>query len=414
MMRHCLCLLLAVFVHAQDDLRDVVHRRDGKDLRGRVVTPFAADELLLQQGGKKVRVPVADVASSSTVLDALRQFLQLRARQPGNARAAWILVEWADAHDLPDMARLQALELVLQDDGNERAHSFLGHKRSSKGWLWPHEGHFIGRDELEAQLPKRELELRSEHFTLRLDGGLAEATAALFDLERLYVWWFDEFGPALQLHEVLQPMRMQTFRTAEVFPKWGTRPVPYYVPEPFGDVGRTFYQNPDPSRPRLLFCIGTQQILYHALAGDPRMQTERDRICAWLEIGLGMLAQNVMQGPAGHAEPAAPRFEDLQALQALGRSFRLTHLQHLPMYASYYLLDDAATAINWNAAVTFATFLLDPANDPPTRATFLDYVRQSLGERKGDSTTLFDSVMGRKIETFEEPLRVWLEKRAGY
>lgn len=407
------CLLIAA-LHAQDDLRDRVVLKDGKEVRGRLLTPFAADELLLVQGNKRVRVPAADVAATTTVLDQLREFLRLRARQPDNPRAAWIAAEWATAHGLPAMARLQALQLVLQDDDHRQAHALLGHKQGGKSWLWPSGDRWLSRADLEASLAKKELELRSEHFTLRLDGGLAEGTAALFDLEQLYLWWFDEFGKALQLREVVTPMAVRTFRTAEEFPKWGFRPIPYFVPDPHGDVARTFYQAPDLQRPRLLFFVGTQLILYHALAQDPRLQDERDRICAWLEIGLGMVAQNVMQGPPGLAAPAAPRLEDLQALQALGRTFRLTHLPHLPMYASYYLLDDTTTTVNWNAATMFATWLLDPGNDPPTRAAFLQYVRQAIGEKKGDSSTLFDAAMGRKIEAFEAPFSAWLQKKAGY
>lgn len=406
------CLCLAAAAPAQDDLRDVVRLTSGKELRGRVLTPFAKDELLLLQGGKRVRVPVAEVADRSTVAQSLREFLQRRRRQPDNARAGWILVEWAASRQLPEMARLQALQLVLADDGLQQAHEFLGHKRTAQGWLWPLGGRWLPRAEFEAQLDK--LELRSEHFALRLDAGLAEGVAALFDLEHLYQYWFDEFGQPLQLQEVVQPMRVRTWRNAEAFPKWGFRPIPYYVPDPHGDEGRTFYQGTDPQRPRQLFFTGTQLILYHALAGSPQLADDRDRICAWLEIGLGMHAQSVLQGPPGLAAPAPPKFEDLQALQALGRTFKLTHLPHLPMYASYYLLDDAATAINWSAAAMFTAFLLDPGNDPPTRAAFLDYVRLALGERKGDSSTLFDKALGRRIEAFEAPFAQWLQKKAGY
>ena len=64
-------LALTVSVAAQDDLRDRIVRIDGGELRGRIVEPFAADELLLMQGGKRVRVPHSAVASIDSV--ALRR-----------------------------------------------------------------------------------------------------------------------------------------------------------------------------------------------------------------------------------------------------------------------------------------------------------------------------------------------------
>jgi hypothetical protein len=127
-----------------------------------------------------------------------------------------------------------------------------------------------------------------------------------------------------------------------------------------------------------------------------------------------MLMQHTMDGPPGFAAPGPLRAQDLQALQALGRGYRLTHLLHLPMYSAYYLADDTDTAINWAASTMFVAWLLQPDNQPPTRAPFLRFVRASLGDRKGDSSSAFDKIMGRRIEAFDEPWREWLAKTAGY
>jgi hypothetical protein len=62
----------------------------------------------------------------------------------------------------------------------------------------------------------------------------------------------------------------------------------------------------------------------------------------------------------------------------------------------------------------FVAWLLQPDNQPPTRAPFLRFVRASLGDRKGDSSSAFDKIMGRRIEAFDEPWREWLAKTAGY
>ena len=40
-------------------------------------------------------------------------------------------------------------------------------------------------------------------------------------------------------------------------------------------------------------------------------------------------------------------------------------------------------------------------------------VRAALAERKGDSSSLFDKVMGQRVEDLELPFRKWLKKVAG-
>lgn len=405
-------LALAGVVPAQDDLRDVVQLKSGKEIRGRLKQPFAADELLIVQGGKRVRVPRVQVQETQLVSTAIRDFLQRRERMRDNPRAQWILVEWAQSKELVALARLQAMQMAWQSD-DERAHEFLGHRRRNDEWQWPHDGRWYGRDHLLAQVVKSPITLEGERFRLRCDGDLGPNIAALFDLERLAVWWYDTFGAALGLEEVLEPVNVVAHRDATGFQKWGFRPMPYFVPAPHGDEARTFYAGPDPVRPRQLFFVGSHAFLYRTLIGDVDLRNDRDRVCPWLEVGLSMLAEQTFGGDPGHAAPGAPRMQDMQALQALARDYRLTHLLHLPMYGGFYLMDDTATAIHWSAAAMFVQFLLREDNSPPTRAAFLAYVRAALGERKGDSSSLFDEQLGRRVEDFEQPFRTWLEKVAG-
>ena len=82
------------------------------------------------------------------------------------------------------------------------------------------------------------------------------------------------------------------------------------------------------------------------------------------------------------------------------------------MYGGYYLLDDAPTQTLWSTAAMFTQFLLREDNLPDTRVRFLAYVRSALGDKRGDSSTLFDKDMGKRIEEFEAPFRAWLQKVA--
>ena len=116
---------------------------------------------------------------------------------------------------------------------------------------------------------------------------------------------------------------------------------------------------------------------------------------------------------AGFAAPDLTRPHDLVALRALGRGYRLTHLVHLPMYGSFYLTDNTATATNWAAAEMFVAWLLAADNKQKLRRPFLDYVIAALRDRKGDSSTAFDRIIGTPIERLEEPWLEWLHKIAG-
>ncbi|HLQ39311.1 MAG TPA: hypothetical protein VK348_15990, partial [Planctomycetota bacterium] len=141
------CLATGGTMSAQEDLRDVVTLKDGKELRGRVVDPFASTEIVLMQGGKRVRALKRDIAGTDLVTARVREFLQRRELQQDNPKLQWFLVEWARAHELPGIARLQALQLVLADDGDDRAHEYLGHKRSGKNWLWGQDGKWSTREQ---------------------------------------------------------------------------------------------------------------------------------------------------------------------------------------------------------------------------------------------------------------------------
>lgn len=413
-LRPLLALLAIVMapLAAQDDLRDRLTRIDGRVVTGRILDPFASGELLVLQGGKRLRIARRDLQTIDRVGDRVRAFLQRRTQMKDRPKAQEYLIDEAEQAGLPGLAQLQALWVVLDDDTNVRAHEFLGHRRGSKGWLWPHDGKQLTREQLEQGLVESPLRLSGERFALRCDADLRTNVAALFDLERLAVEWHERFGQDLGLREVLQPIEVVTYRRADAFPKWGFRPRPFYEPAPHGDVARTFYSGPAPERPEQLFFTGTHALLYHTLIGEGNRQDARDRVCAWLEIGLSMRMELSMAGPPGFAEPGPLRAQDMQALGALGRSYRLTHLLHLPMYGSFYLTDDIATAVNWSAATMFTAWLLEPDNKPATRAPFLAFVREALGERKGDSSSLFDRVMGRAVEDLDEPWRVWLEKVA--
>lgn len=398
---------------AQKDLRDRITLSNGRVIEGRVVTRHNPDELLITAGGKRTRVQLTKIASMELIADKLREFFLRRHRHQGSKRALRYLVDWADSQGLTNMAKLQAMELVLQDDRDEAMHRFLGHRQRGRSWLWPNKGKHQTLEQLQSSMLKRPLRIAGERFALSCDTNLELNVSALLDLEQLGVTWFELFRDDLELREVLKPIEIQTYRNPTVFPKWGFRPRPYFEPPPHSDIGRTFYAGVKPTRPKDLFFLGTQGLLYRTMIGEVNQVDRRDRACAWIEIGLGMYMQQIMRGPAGFAQLSEPDRLDLKAIGALGRNFRLTHLTHLPMYGSFYLTDDMATATNWNAALMFVMWLLDDTKQKDkTRSAFLSYIISALSKRQGDSSSAFDRLMGKPIEQFDEPWRAWLEKLA--
>jgi hypothetical protein len=109
-----------------------------------------------------------------------------------------------------------------------------------------------------------------------------------------------------------------------------------------------------------------------------------------------------------------PGWSGTGAWTSYARGYKLTHLLHLPVYGSFYLTDDTDTVTNWAAATMFVAWLADEGNPLKTREPFLRLVRASLAERKGDSSTAFDKIMGKRVEELDEPWREWLGKVAGY
>ncbi|MBL8736327.1 MAG: hypothetical protein JNL12_07880, partial [Planctomycetes bacterium] len=137
----CFALLaLPLVLAAQDDLRDRIELQNGTEVRGRVLDPFATDEITLLQGGRRVRIERSTIAGTNLVGDRMRRFFEKRLSLRDSPKAQEFLIDQAVQDELPGLARLQALWVVLHDDEHEKAHRFLGHEKSKRGWLWPHEG----------------------------------------------------------------------------------------------------------------------------------------------------------------------------------------------------------------------------------------------------------------------------------
>lgn len=407
------CAVLAA--QKSDDRRDVVVTTNGRKLEGRVLQRFDPKEITLLQRGKRVRIPTKRVKSITTVLDDMRGFFeQRRAAQP-SAEGAWGVVEWAISKELESFAALQAQHVIAEFGDHDQAHELLGHKKRRGQWAWPVGSRWMTGEAYAAHTKQwgHPLVLTGEHFSVRTDAGIRVGLDALFDLERLYVWWFDTFGTALQPREVLGDlMEVHIRASTEDFPAWSSLRIPYYVPQPNGDVAYTHVGD----TPRLdrLFQLGVEQLLYNTLAdgiGSPP-KNPKDRFAAWLEIGLGQWAESVFAGTPGYMEPGKPTL-NLEYAERFMES-RPQHLKNV-IGLRYSRFHDVSTSTDahWAATSMFVAFLMDEGKNKKTRDELLEFARLVYAESKGSSSSLLDKTLGVRIEKFERPLVEWVVKTAG-
>ncbi|MEM7205259.1 MAG: hypothetical protein AAF628_33700 [Planctomycetota bacterium] len=405
-------VLLGGGLAAQSDLRDEVVLKNGKTLRGRVIERFGDDEVLVLQGSRRVRVKHKQVESITTVNDHMREFFAHRQKARGNVDREWLLVEWATSRDLTALANLQAMHVALLDPGHEKAHRHLGHRPIGADWLWRRGDRLMPFDAYEHKTsefgsPKL---IEGEHFRLRTNASLRRAVDTLFDLERFYVFWFEEFGEALGAREVTEWMDFHLHRDRDDFPPLTSTAIPYYFPQPNGDVAYTYFAA-NSGRAELLFQTAQDQILYNALLHGvaPFAAESRDRIAGWIEVGLGQWVEGRFAGDPGYAEPGPARLNPSYGHVAEGKlPYKLPNL----LGVRYGLFHDPSSQrpAHWAMATTFVAFLMD---DAERRDKLLSYMKQAYRESRGNSSSLFDRAMGTKIEALERPWREWVAGATG-
>lgn len=396
-----------------EDMRDRVVLKNGKEIRGRVFERWLPKELVVAQGGKRVRVPHEQVTEVTTVNDLLRDFFDKRDAVTGNVQHDWILAEWAQSVGLTEMARLQAYLVLTQSPDHQPANQLLGHRKAGDQWLWARGERFMPRDKFAEFTADwgHPLILDSVHFRIRTNAAVEHAIYALYDLERLYLHWFEQHGEALGLREALKLMDVHAWKSEDAFPGVSSVKRPYFVPYPFEDVSYTYFAGLA-ERPVQLFSVGTQHILYRCLVVAVTLGNRTDRIAAWLELGLGEYMEGLMQGPPGAAKPQASALALTQARTVLEAEElkSLKNLIHQP-YPSFLTPNDEVPLL-WAQVGTFVTFLMQ-SEDAALGRNLLAFTRAALGGHVGDSSSLFDDTMGGKVETLTKPWLQWLEKKSG-
>jgi hypothetical protein len=396
-----------------EDLRDVVELTRGKPITGRVANRFSPDELLVLQGGKRVRIERARVKTVRTIHDHLRELLDMHLAVPDRADRLWLLAEWAKSKQLDAMARVFAYKVLGADPAHAAAHELLGHRRKGEQWLWRRGDRYMTAAAFERYVADigHPLELASEHWEVRTDAGVQRAADTLLDLERLYLFFMDRFGAKLDAYEVLRPVPVLAWKEEADFPGWTGLRIPYYHPPQQPEAIYTFFAG-QAARAEALFRTGVEALLNRCVAVDAVYPSVEHRLVDWFEIGFGQWVESQLAGPPGRAVAQAPRMSQARVRQVLEeRRYPLPLLLTRNVDDHYYDSITVYKGVDWAYAEAFVAFLMADSTPGGHADRLLRYAFLALRDKRGDGSSTFDKALGGRIETLEKPFQVWLQSQ---
>ncbi len=422
-------------VDPDDDLRDRIILKNGKEIACRIVDARGPEEVLYVAGSRSVRdQDFAKVARLDLHRDRLAAWLEARKKVARDDLAAqWALVAAAEAQRLDGLARLQAWHVLIlagdQGKDHDEAHAFLGHTSQRGKWLARADG---GRAVEVATLlgaQKSPRDVFADDWVVTSEAPLRQIVALLFDLETAYVTFADELGDALHMREVTTPLRVFVRPTPEDrLPKLNSKnPLPYVQPAmprsgmdtEFGV--RTFYVR-DEVRPVLIFDMAVEALLNETLrtekSGDLAWRVpDPDRFAPWLEIGLGRWFGSRAEGDPGYVTFAPAKLAESDAMLTI--SYETTDPENLiGRRLMHFHEPNPERILHWAEVASFVAWMMDPANDVPggkgkLREKLLAYTREIFTTGKQNSSSTFDDVFGVEIERFERPWLEWVARQAG-
>jgi hypothetical protein len=264
-------------------------------------------------------------------------------------------------------------------------------------------------------------QIDSEHFRVQCNVDLRRVLDAVWDLERFHVAWFDRFGEALRMYEVVgDKMEVHIWGDPERFPGMSTVPGrrkgknPYFRHgggkggEP--EVSCTYFADATATRPTRLFEVMTTHLLYRTVADDPNISSYY-RAGAWGEHGLGQYLERSVTGPAGAAALGAWRIDAANGRLVLAAPTRDLH--HVTQYDTkkYFGSVTNESELEWAAAELAVAYMLEAGQANGLRAGFLGYMQEVVRNMMGSSSVVLDRHLGRSIEEFDEPWRAWIRQQ---
>ncbi|MDZ4774311.1 MAG: DUF1570 domain-containing protein [Planctomycetota bacterium] len=288
--------LLAMLALALGGARvaDRVQLNDGTTVEGRVVC-MGEDEVVVRIGTKDRSIPSRNVASVYARFDNQREAIdRWIALAPDDIAGALDLAQFCKRHDLLEELNLVAWWIVLLKPDSEDAHEFLGHEKSKGTWLVRDGGRRIELSKyLQAHAEwSNAFELRTTHYAVKTNLPLKSAITAAFALECHYRAFFGQFGKAVRLFDVTEPMLANVHGDSKSFPRLtGDRPA--Y----FSSASRSLEVDASGKLDmRVLTHEATHAVLFATAIAT---RTSTGDIPAWLDEGLAEYMATKLGGEDG-------------------------------------------------------------------------------------------------------------------
>ncbi len=375
----CKALLLALFVVAASpglwatgDERDIVYLTNGKQRSGRVLLE-TEDSIILLVKTREVVIKRAKIKRIESVARSQAELLQLFGQVPDQAEGLWQLVEYCQENKLPHEAKLFCWRILSLSPDHAAAHAALGHKKNAKGWrlqvgrAWKT---LVQAEELRGEW-NQAWELRSEHFQMRSNAGLARTVRTLLELEQFYRSFYDIFQEVLELRELTEPIKIHFHKDRQEFPSQGNHTAAYFTPS-----ANTLYTYMEPrGRPQALFHEATHALLYN-LGG--RARAGKGQVPPWLdEAWAEFMDACMVPGKGGRARLDLGRRNGmhLRVLREEKKTYDLHRV--LNFNASDY---QASTRQSLKYAQSYALFLyLMVGEESRYLPAFMEYLQLAMG-----------------------------------
>ena len=383
---------------------DSVVLTTGVEKAGRVV--FENDELvILRQGSHDLKIKRGKIESVRSLERSLFYLLQhLVVVEPDDLLSLSDSAQLAEERELPGLASLVNLEILLADPLNEVAHEALGHRRRSSAWTAQLNGKWhLWRELLEMRREWNSAwQFETVHYSMRTNLPLKSAVQSLLDLESFYLFFHQTIGTSIESRNTVKPLAVHLHGDEQSYVQLGDNRPGWYDVNSFTVKvdGTSDYPR------RSLFHEAVHQLLEVKSNG---LISANSRIPAWLGEGLAEYLAYSAYGEPGRVTFEAGRLanghlythsegddpETLDSLLALG-------------VADF--LSTQRAALRYSQSYTLVHYCLHGEHGR-FRDAFLQYCRQAVAGK--GSPTNFKKQVAKLSDDFEEGWSSYVSRLTG-
>lgn len=277
-----LSILTAVlFLGAARGPVDLVELKNGQKVEGRVVFEDGAG-VVIRVGSREREIDTKDIAKVDSRLAAHRQFLaRWTASTATDLQQLYDLLALAKSAGNEGDQQLLAWWILSRVPRSDEAHEALGHEKKGETWLVRDGSRRLSWDELVERRAEwsEAWELRTQHYHVRSNWGLAETTDLAFGLECTHAAFDEVFGTPLRLFDTTEPLVVHVHADKRSFPEFKGIASSYFEP-----TSRVLHLDASTAFDTTLVVHGACRQLIDAHSRSTR--GSRGSIPGWLDEGL--------------------------------------------------------------------------------------------------------------------------------